>query len=90
MYYAATMEHPIRAWCLRQDPPVTLGAFARRLDISRIHLGRLMRGDGNFKLDLFQRIEAVTGGELKSLEMIAHFQTQQELRSARMKLAEAS
>lgn len=84
------MEHPIRAWCARQEPAVTLSAFARRLEISRIHLGRLMRGDGNFKLDLFQRIENVTGGELKSLDLIAFFQTQQELRSARAKMAEAS
>jgi len=76
--------HPIRDWCSRQTPRIRLGAFAKRLGMSRIHLARLMRGDGNFKLSTFNAIEAETGGELKALVLIADFNARQDLRAAEL------
>lgn len=81
--------HPIRDWCSRQTPRVRLGAFAKKLGISRIHLARLMRGDGNFKLSLFDEIERVTGGELNALTLIADFQKRRDLLAARAAMAAA-
>ena len=77
------MQHPIRQWCARQNPPVKIGDFAKKVGISRIHLGRLMRAQGNFTLDLFDSCERATNRDLKALELIAHFQKQLELRGAR-------
>lgn len=76
------MEHPIRTWCRRQSPPVPIGEFARKIGISRIHLGRLMRADGNFKMSTFEACERETRGQLTALELIAHFQKQQALKRA--------
>jgi hypothetical protein len=76
------MEHPIRTWCARQSPPVRIGDFAKRLGISRIHLGRLMRAEGNFKLSTFEEVERATGGDLQALSLIAHFHKQRELAQA--------
>lgn len=81
MYYSPPMQHPIRQWCARQDPPVKIADFAKRVGISRIHLGRLMRADGNFTLNTFNACERASRGDLKALELIAHFQKQRELRA---------
>ena len=83
------MQHPIRAWCSLQSPPILIGDFAKRVGISRIHLGRLMRAQGNFTLDTFDAIARASNGELKALELIAHFQKQRELRDARACFAAA-
>lgn len=83
MYYPALMEHPIRTWCARQSPPVRIGDFARRIGITRTHLGRLMRAEGNFKLSMFEAVEGATGGDLQALDLIAHFHKQRDLAKAR-------
>ena len=44
-----------------------IGDFAAKVGISRIHLGRLMRAEGIFKTSLFEKIETVTGGDLRAL-----------------------
>lgn len=82
MFYAANMQHPIRQWCSTQQPPVLIGEFAKRVGVSRIHLGRLMRADGNFNMKIFDACERVTNGDLKALQLIAHFQKQRELKAA--------
>jgi hypothetical protein len=82
MFYAASMQHPIRQWCYSQNPPVRIGEFAKRVGVSRIHLGRLMRADGNFGMNIFDACERASNGELKALQLIAHFQKQRELRGA--------
>jgi DNA-binding transcriptional regulator YdaS (Cro superfamily) len=50
--------------------------FAARIGISRIHLGRLMRAQGNFSTDIFEAIERETAGELTAIELFAHYSEQ--------------
>lgn len=79
---SAVMEHPIRTWLASRDPlPMKVGDFAEKLGISRIHLGRLMRADGNFNTSLFAKIEDVTSGDLKAVDLFAHYQRQQAERA---------
>jgi hypothetical protein len=66
----------------RKPYPMKVSDFAEKLGISRIHLGRLMRADGNFNSSLFTKIEEITAGDLKAVDLFAHYQQQQVQRAS--------
>lgn len=62
------IPNPVRAYRLRQDPPIKLQALADRLSIDRITLWRIETGKQRVSEDLLPRIVAETGipgGELR-------------------------
>ena len=70
------MEHPIRVWLAATNPAITVTELADRIGISRIHLGRLMRAQGNFNTEIFEKLEKATAGGLKAVDLFAYYQTQ--------------
>ncbi len=71
------MTHPLKAWVARQTPKLTMLAFAGEVGCHVITLRRLMNGE-DVSRELFEDIERATNGELRAVDLYAHYDAQRK------------
>lgn len=63
------MTHPLKTWLSEQTPKRTMVSFADDLGVHVITLRRLVNAEDSVQRDLFEKIQAATGGELNAVEL---------------------
>jgi transcriptional regulator with XRE-family HTH domain len=63
-------QHPIRAWRLRQTPPVSLDVLARRVGTSKGALSRIETGAQEPQLDTLRKLLAATYSQVSADEIV--------------------
>ncbi len=64
----AKQRHPIEVYLFEEG--ISQTNFAKALDISRVHLGRIIRHDVRPGVDLARKIESETEGSVSKEELV--------------------
>ncbi len=71
--------HPVDAYIAQRktlEPGFTKQKFCEEIGFGATQLWRLVTGDENVGISIFEAIERATGGELSAVDLFAHYQSQ--------------
>lgn len=77
--------HPVDAYILRrkaEDPGFTKQKFCDEIGFGPTQLWRMISGDDNVGISIFEAIERVTGGELTAVDLFSRYQERRRERAA--------